>query len=215
MRIFWWTVIFCWAGLLTAQEPGTSYWEQNSAALDMEDDSLFTSFGALDTVVAEYEFFFTAEQHWKSINSQIQFSFLKYLYEKAGVRNLILEGGYSYGFLINRYLETGDKRLLRKVVNDLPVCPDNQMEMFRKVFQFNKGKAPADKIRVSGIDLEHSPELVLQCILAIRPEATPPARLAGMMDRLMELHESPYFDEREVRRYFRKLDKDISRKKSQ
>ena len=61
--------------LVLAQGRDSLYWEQHVQPLDLKDDSLFASFDMLDSVVENYQFFFTAEQHWKTINTQIQFAF--------------------------------------------------------------------------------------------------------------------------------------------
>lgn len=197
---------------LEAQEPDSSYLTSYVQALDLEDPE-FHSFDLLDEVVPEYTFFFTAEQHWRSINTQLQFSFLKYLHKRAGVRHLIVEGGYSYGFLLNEFLESGDERLLRKIMKDVPICPEDQMELYRRIHRYNKYLDPDEKIQVTGIDLEHSPELVLQTLYRMMPEDTePPKRIRRKIEELQRLHESQYFDEKEVRKFFKVLDRHVSRR---
>lgn len=199
-------------GILRAQAPESSYMTSYARALDLEDPE-FHSFALLDDVVPEYTFFFTAEQHWRSINTQLQFSFLKYLHKQAGVRHLIVEGGYSYGFLLNEFLESGDERLLNKVMRDVPICPEDQMELYRRIHRYNKYLDPADKIQVTGIDLEHSPELVLQTLYRMMPEdADPPKRIRPKIEELQRLHESQFFNEKEVRKFFNVLDRQVKRR---
>ncbi|GAB4421214.1 MAG: hypothetical protein OHK0039_35710 [Bacteroidia bacterium] len=203
-----WLLLLLGTRLLPAQQD-SSYWQTYIRPLDLQGDSLPAGLALLDSTVQHYRFFFTAEQHWKTVNTRIQLAFLKYLYEKAGVRNLIVEGGYSYGYLIDRYLETGDKRLLRKVLTNIPVCPDDQMAMFEALYAFNQSLPPGERIQVSGIDLEHAPELSIQALYTMMPEgeASPPVQ--RMMNQVRDLHESPYFDKRETRQYFRRLNRDL------
>lgn len=199
---------------LPAQPTDSAYWEGHIQPLDLADDSLFSSFGMLDTVVDDYRFFFTAEQHWKTINTKIQFAFLTYLHQTANVRNMILEGGYAYGFLINRYLQTGDKPLLQKALNNIPVCPDDQQQMFELLYAYNQKLPDSQRIQTVGIDLEHSPELALQAIHTLLPKRNPPRQIARNMARIKELHRSRYYDKREVKRFFKRLEKDLDRKRS-
>lgn len=198
---------------LRAQHADSTYWLENIYPLEIEGDSALSSFTALDSIVGHYRFFFTAEQHWRTINSQIQFAFLIYLHQKAGVRNLILEGGFTYGYLINRYLETGDKRLLRRVLNDIPVCPENQMAMFEKLRKYNAQFPPEDRIMVTGIDLEHSPELALQGLHTLLPEDRAPSQeIAALIEEIQTLHRSNVFEKSKVIRLFHRLDRDFDRK---
>lgn len=213
--IFYCFFIHCFLApeALKAQHADTTYWRENIYPLEIDGDSTFSSFQALDSIVANYRFFFTAEQHWRTINSQIQFAFLTYLHQKAGVRNLILEGGFTYGYLINRYLETGDKRLLRRVLNDIPVCPKDQMKMFEKLRNYNAQFPPEDQIMVTGIDLEHSPELALQGLhTLIPPDRVPAQEIASLIDEISALHQSTVFEKAKVNRLFQKLNRDFGRR---
>jgi hypothetical protein len=196
--------------LLPAQKQDLEYWQMNSKPLAVA--GTYDGFSMLDGVLDDYQFYFTAEEHWQSINTQIQFSFLSYLHQKAGVRNFIVEGGYSYGFLLNRYLETGDERLLKKVVNDIPVCPENQLDLFREIRAYNQQLSPEDRIQVTGIDLEHSAELSLQCLNTLMPEKAPPRAIARKMRQINQLHQSEYYVEREVKQFFKSLERDLGRR---
>ncbi len=195
---------------VSAQPVDTSYLFQHAKPLSLSQQE-DPAFAMLDTVVPAYRFFFTAEQHWRSINTQIQFRFLRYLHQNAGVRHLIVEGGFSYGFLLNEYLRSGDERLLQKIMKDVPICPDDQMELYRNIYDYNQHLDPADKIQVTGIDLEHSPELSLHTLYKMLPDETPPRKIQKHIDRLRELHESPYFDPKEVKSFFRKLATDMEK----
>ncbi|MEZ4829477.1 MAG: erythromycin esterase family protein [Bacteroidia bacterium] len=199
-----------------AQDSDSLYWQSNIYPLEISGDSSFGSFSALDSIVGQYRFFFTAEQHWRTINTQIQFAFLTYLHRKAGVRNLILEGGFTYGYLINRYLETGDDRLLKKVLNDIPVCPEDQLNMFEKLRNYNLQFPPEDRIMVTGIDLEHSEELALQGLhTLLSEEREPSAAIAPMIRQIAELHQSKVLEVKKIRHLFRILQADFKRHDSE
>ncbi|MEM6805653.1 MAG: hypothetical protein AAF696_29920 [Bacteroidota bacterium] len=185
------------------------YFENNAQVIDLSIDSSLQSFELMDTVLQEHEFFFAAEQHWKAVNSQLQFRFLQYLHQRAGVRNLLLEGGYSYAYLINKYLKTGDGKLLDKVLQDIPVCPKDQRKLFERIRNYNLELAAEDRIEVHGIDLEHSPILALQSLNNLLPEKEVPKNISHRIEKLLKLHHSPQYDEVEVKRFFRKLDRDL------
>ncbi|MDP5171208.1 MAG: hypothetical protein NWR72_13270 [Bacteroidia bacterium] len=193
-----------------AQQLDSAYLQEYAQPINLEDPE-YQSFGMLDTIVPGYSFFFTAEQHWRSINTQIQFSFLRYLHQHANVRHLIVEGGYSYGFLLNEYISSGDEQLLDKVMKDVPICPENQKVLFRNIHDYNRYLPEADKIEVTGIDLEHSPVLVLQTLNRLLPTEEPPRKIRKYITELKELHASPYYNEAEVKKFFKRFAKHVER----
>lgn len=201
--------------LLLATAPGACLYGQRSPSLlPLPLDSLvaFPSLPPLDTVVDGYRFFFVGEEHRHRINSRLQLAFLLYLHQRAGVRNLIVEGGYSTGFLLNQYLTTGDSGILQKVLTNIPVCPEDQMALFRQLYHYNQAQPDSLRIRVMGIDLDHSPELSLQVLHTLLPaEATVPQAIAPLIMRIPALHQSPYLDRGEVKRFFKRLARSLAR----
>lgn len=212
---FFLLAITCLPFRLFSQAIDSTYLSHNSTVLKVAGDTLAGEFALLDSAVRNYRFFFTAEEHWKSINTDIQFTFLRYLHDRAGVRNLILEGGFSYGFLINRYLQNGDERLLRKALTNIPVCPDNMERMFRNLRKYNQRLPEEDRISVWGIDLEHSAELSLQALNSILPSEKADKSIAWHATTLKTLHQSPEYDKGQVKRFFQKLEKDIEKQPEQ
>lgn len=202
-------LMLCSPFLSFSQGIDSSYFENYSQVIDLTVDSTFQDFSLMDSSLAQHDFFFTAEEHKQAVNTQIQFSFLKYLHQKAGVRNFLLEGGYSYAFMINRYLITGDEKLLDKILQDIPICPENQRELFQKIRKYNLSLPEKDRIEVHGIDLESSPALAIHTLYYLMPTSTLPSNIAAFMTELVELHNSPYFYEKTVNQFFRRLARDI------
>jgi len=197
---------------LLAQPPAAQYAEEHVMPIPYEGGMSMRNLTVLDSVVPNFSFFFLGEEHWKTINTELQLAFLVYLHQHAGVRNMIIERGYSVSFLINQYLETGDERILNKAMTNLKVCPEDQINMFKRIYEFNKGILPEDQIRVTGIDLEHSPELALQVLHTLLPEDKEPARvIAPLMKEVVRLHRSRVLDPVEVKRFFRKLNKSVEK----
>jgi len=162
----------------------------------------------LDTVLDSYKFFFTAEEHWLDINTQVQYEFLVFLHKKAGVRNLILEGGYCYAFMINQYLKTGNEWYLNKALYHPPVCPEAFTELFRKIYAYNLRYPPLERIQVVGIDLEQSPELVINCLNELLPSKPLSAGVKDKMEQLLRYQLTPESN-KELRKYFRQLYKEV------
>jgi hypothetical protein len=167
----------------------------------------------LDSIVRDYQFFFMGEEHRKAINAPLQLAFMLYLHQQADVRNLIVEGGFSTGFLLNQYLRTGDEGLLTKVLTNIPVCPDDQLDLFRQIYQYNQALPDSARIRVTGIDLDHSPELSLQVLHTLLSDASQAISpdIAPIIARIPALHLSSYYYPREVKRFFKRLHQSLRR----
>jgi len=204
-------LIFFPQGLFSQNLP-RDFGHHQLAALPIEPDTLPDTLPMLDTVVRDYRFFFVGEEHHKQINSAIQLTFLLYLHHHAQVRNLIIEGSYSTGFLINQYLQTGETGLLRKALTNIPVCPEDQMAIYQRLYAYNQNLPAEQRIQVAGIDLEHSPELALQVLhtwLPAQPEQVP-EDLVPIVARIKDLHRSPYFYPKEVKRFFKSLHRSLT-----
>lgn len=106
----------------------------------------------LDSVVPNYDIFIAGENHtYMNSNSQLWGKSIKYLYEHAGVRNVMIEYGHASGWLINQYLQTGDT-ILYKIIRKY-VFKD-YAESYRDLMEFNRDLPADQKIRLVGIDLE-------------------------------------------------------------
>ena len=191
---------------------GLEDWRPEVNLVDFSSNLVLEQLPMLDSILDRYQFFFMGEEHWKTINTEIQWSFLRYLHQQAGVRNLIVEGGYSFGFLLNQYLSSGDEGILKKALTNIPVCPEDQRSMYRRIYRYNQNLDPEDRIQVTGIDVEHSPELVLQVLYTLRPEAKEvPRAIRKEMKQLVELHESYYIVKSDVKRFFKRMGKSMAR----
>ncbi len=188
------------------------YWFYHMTPVSYDLDSAAVELPLLDSVVGGYQFFFMGEEHWKTINTQLQLSFLLYLHQKAQVRNLIVEGGYSFGFLLDQYLQTGDEGILRKALTNIPVCPEDQMAMYERLYQYNRQLPEEARIHVTGIDVEHSPELALQVLHTLRSaDQQPPQKIEKYIQRIADLHESHTIVRSDVKRFFRRFSRSLNR----
>jgi len=105
----------------------------------------------LDDVVSEYQVFFTGENHtYADENTNIKLKMLKYLNKKAGVRNLLLELGYSRGYMLDKYINDDSSYydLMKYTTSTY------YLEMYKALRNFNQSLSPEDRVTVHGIDVE-------------------------------------------------------------
>lgn len=97
-----------------------------------------------------FKFYLSGEFHYRKGNSEFKFQMLKRLHLEQNVRVLIIEQGYAEGWLVNKYLETGDRLYLKG-------CDYFEMPFYSELKKFNDTLKREDKIIVFGIDYEKSP----------------------------------------------------------
>lgn len=132
---------------------------QHAGPFKIETDSTLSGFSILDSVFQTKKIFFTGEDHrFIEANNSTTLAFLKYLNQKQGVNHLMLELGYSWGEIANRYIQTGDSALFEL----LQYSSHKSFNVFFKdLYEYNKNLSPENKIQIHGIDVERFYELAL------------------------------------------------------
>lgn len=153
--------------------------------LSLEDNGYYSTFSLLDSAVKNYKVFFTGENHtFRKSNYMLQLKMLKYLYKNAGVRHLFIEFGYSRGWLINQYVQTGDSSLL-KTINDYSY--KEYTLLYKSIYEFNKTLAPEEKITITGIDLERSITSSIKVMSMLFPKTEAPKEISVHVDAIRAL----------------------------
>lgn len=106
----------------------------------------------LDSVVGDYSVFITGENHtYTESNARLWFKMIKYLNEKAGVRNVMFEYGQTYGFLVNEYLKTGDTVLFNSI--DRFAYPEYS-KVIKELKLYNDSLPEDRKLYFTAIDID-------------------------------------------------------------
>lgn len=126
----------------------------NQAALDMADNDDFSTFAMLDSVLPRYQVYFTGEQHYTEGDFEVKWKVLKYFYQKAGVRVLVIEHPPSYGFLLDKYMENKDSLGYNSMVDYAPEGTKERV-FYRSLYEFNKVKPREEQVRIVGLDIDY------------------------------------------------------------
>lgn len=112
--------------------------------------------------------FFYGETHTRYFEPLFKYDFIVYLNLQRGVRNVFMEFGYSAAAIFNGFLATGDTNLLQL---DILYTSPFYMEMWKKLYAYNK-TLPSDKqLHIHGIDFE-SPKTFYNSLLILKPQQT-------------------------------------------
>ncbi|MEI7594173.1 MAG: erythromycin esterase family protein [Bacteroidota bacterium] len=150
--------------------------------INLENNDDYSGFNILNSSVKGYKVFFTGENHlFQKSNVELELKMLKYLYKNAGVRYLFLEFGYSRGWLIDKYIQTGDSNLFQILDNYSFKTFSN---FYKRLYEFNSKLDSSEKIHVIGIDCERflgTPTKVLTLLL---PKNNPPKEIELSVESL-------------------------------
>ena len=149
------------------------YLEENHIMIDLEETNDFTDLSIIDDDLEGKEIFLVGENHGVMANEQLRMKFLKYFKFNTNFKYYIWELPFSVVFFLNRYLETGDEKILRETYEPLKGTFAWNKESFNhweKLYQFNIKLPTTRKIKIIGIDIEHQIENAFKYMLYVLPE---------------------------------------------
>lgn len=122
------------------------------AVLDIDNNDSFSGFELYKDSLAKYTVFINGENHqYTKSNASLQLKTLKYLHKNAGVKTLLLELGWSRGYIITEYIQGGDTTLLKSIKG---YSWKYYADLVQDLKKYNDSLPQEQKISVVGIDVE-------------------------------------------------------------
>ncbi|MFT5817869.1 MAG: hypothetical protein ACI95K_001356, partial [Lentimonas sp.] len=115
-------------------------------------DSSFAGLELLDDTLSQFRVFITGENHtYTESNARLWLKMIKYLHANAGVRNIMFEYGYTYGYLVNEYLQTGDTTLFSSIDQ---FAYKEYSAVIKELREFNEELPDSAKLYFAAIDID-------------------------------------------------------------
>lgn len=131
-------------------------------------DNSFDGLHMLDDQVEGYKVFINGENHtYTESNARLWLKMIKYLHANAGVRNIMFEYGYSFGYLVNEYLQTGDTSLFNSLDQ---FAYDEYSSVIEELKNFNDSLPSDQKLYFAAIDIERGIYPVAKMLDFILPD---------------------------------------------
>ena len=117
-----------------------------------------------DDFISNKKLILSGEAHYNSSNPKLEYSFITYLNKNQGFSDILLEFGHAEGYLLNKYLETGDTSFI--IYNSFYPSEDYRKHWL-KLLEFNRSLPKSQKLTFHGIDFErqrpaiHAVEILL------------------------------------------------------
>jgi hypothetical protein len=140
-KLFFLSILFVFSGL-----------EAQKIGLNLADDEDYTSFSSYKEVLDSFTVFVNGENHqYTKSNAEIQLKMFKYLHQNAGVNTLLLELGWSRGYILTQYIQTGDTTLLPAIRG---YSWKYYADFVESLKSYNDSLPADNKIQIVGIDVE-------------------------------------------------------------
>lgn len=136
-----------------------SYLEKNNSVLNLQDINDFEGLNLIKDDIKDKQIIFTGEYHALQKDDLFRMKLINYLQEEIGLNYYLAEMGYSSAYFFNKYLESGDEEILKKVFSNLKGTQGfnkDDYNFFKDLYEFNKTLIEKDKIKIVGIDIEHN-----------------------------------------------------------
>ncbi|MEN2259572.1 hypothetical protein AAIB48_19390 [Paraclostridium benzoelyticum] len=136
-----------------------NYLKKNNSEINLQDINEFEGLDLIKNDFKNKKIIFTGEYHAFQKDDLFRMKLIKYLQEEIGLNYYLVEMGYSSAYFFNKYLESGDEEILKKVFSNLKgtqAFNKDDYNFFKDLYEFNKTLIEEDKIKIVGIDIEHN-----------------------------------------------------------
>lgn len=107
-------------------------------------------------------FYLMAELHGVNATPVIQLALIRKIKAVTGLRFIILEMSHSNAFILNRYLQTGNKAFFSQITD-----ARRSFWFVKNLYEMNQLLKPEDQLRFIGVDVEYSNLVVYQRAIRI------------------------------------------------
>ena len=189
--------------------------ENNHSSIEIDVENIFTDLAIIDSDLEGKEIFFTGEVHGVKANSALEIKFIKYFKEKTDFTYYLCETAYSDAYFYNKYLDTGDVKILEEMYRPLKGTFEwnkDSYNLWKELYEYNKTLSDGKKIKVVGVDIEHQIDNAYRYLVDVLPKNEPPEEIKESISKIKSILEE--FDEATAHENSSKLLRDIEEKES-
>lgn len=184
------------------------YLQDNYSVLQIDQERLWLAEDILASSIEDISLFITAEFHGIAANQELEFAFLKYFQQQAGVKYFLQEIAYSTAMSLNSYLESGDEGILSDLFKSLRGTygwTKENYRLYQKLYHYNASLPPEERITIIGFDIEHQPENALSYLYRLLPEQDIPPVIEPLIAQLKNIYRKKLDDHNYLKDFARKL----------
>lgn len=134
-----------------------------------------------------YNVVLMGEEHATVSNYTAEFEMLKFLNSTYGATRFIAEIGYADAFLLNQYLNTGNRKALLAMVEaarGTSYGSEALVGFYENIYALNQSLPEERRLTVFAGDIQHALGSAAYAMYSVQPEQAPPAAIASDVDLL-------------------------------
>ncbi|MEF9935339.1 MAG: hypothetical protein RR789_08710 [Clostridium sp.] len=167
------------------------------------------SFYGLEEILDKYNIYLMGENRGSKASYELNKYMAKYFVENKGVKYIVIDSGHSYAQYLNKYLETGDKKILEFLLQHIPESTDgmrvsqDEIELMRFYYELNSNLPQDKKIKFVGIGVESATVISLNYLNSILQNKNIDPEIKPFIDKIKESKNSPKFFTEDINHYFK------------
>lgn len=177
-------------------------------------------FYGLSNELDQYNVYLTGEGEGFGASYELNKYIGEYLIKNKGVKYILLNGGHSYAQFLNRYLETGDEKILQYIFENIgvdnkgnelvyPKGNGDEVELIKFYYNLNKGLDKDKKIKFVGIGSEHITVFALDYLKEMLKDKKIDPAIKPFIDKIKASDKGPRFFTEDINYYFRNHSNEI------
>ncbi|GAA0863178.1 hypothetical protein [Paraclostridium tenue] len=146
------------------------YLRNNKSIINLDDIDDFSGLELIKEDLKNKKVVFTGEDHSLNKDNLFKIKMIKYLKKEIGLNYCLDEIPYTSAYFINKYLETGNENILKRVFKnskDTAFCNKDDYRSYKQLYEFNQTLPKDKRIKILGPDIEHNPKTSLDYIINI------------------------------------------------
>lgn len=203
--------------LQTSSNDIHQYLKTNYKVINPENNTDFCDLSIIDDNLNDKEIFFTGEDHGIKANIYLRMKFLKYFKEKTDFKYYLCELPYSDAYFLNKYLESGDKKILEEIYKPLKGTFEwnkDNYNHWKELYEFNKTLPEDRKIKIVAVDIEHQPLNSFKYMYSVLPKKEIPQEISELLTELKAItNGEKSLDFNGLKEFCEKLKKNIEENK--
>jgi len=150
-------ILFIVIGTIYINKPydEKEYLSKNHASINLEYDD-FTGLDILSKDLKGKKIILTGEKHGLDKNYKMKFKMLKHLQKEIGVNYLLSEMGYPDAYFLNKYLDSGDEKILMDYFSNYSAqksANEDYYKLYKNIYEFNQTLPENKRIKIVGVDI--------------------------------------------------------------
>ncbi len=133
-----------------------NYIKKNSRDLKLNDIDDNSDLDLIWKNIKDKSIIFTNKYYAVKEDSYIQYKFINYLMDNWDLKYFLVEWGHASGIILNKYLQSGDEKLLDDILQWEPIEMRNTeeaREFMKKLYLKNKSLPEDKKLTIVGLDI--------------------------------------------------------------